>query len=162
MKHHLVRTIAFATLCLGLAAAASADDVRCSNGGLAGHWGYTKTGTVFAPTGAVPFASVGRLDFDAGGNVWGTTESSVGGTIGQATFTGTFSLNSDCLGTMTGGLYDPSGNLLRTISMTLVLDDKAGELRGLMTSLVLPNGVSLATAITGNARRLFPYQGNEQ
>ena len=162
MRNHLLRTIASATLSLGLAAAASADDVRCSNGSLAGHWAYTKTGTVFAPTGAVPFASVGRLDFDASGNVWGTHEASVGGSVGKGTLNGTFAMGSDCLGTMTIGVYDPSGNLLRTVSMTSVLDEKAGELRGLMTSLVLPNGVSLPTVITGNARRLSPNQGNEQ
>ena len=31
-----------------------------------------------------------------------------------------------------------------------------------MTSLVLPNDVSLPTVITGNARRLSSNQGNEQ
>ena len=38
MRNHIVRTIASATLSLGLAAAASAQDDRCSNAGLAGHF----------------------------------------------------------------------------------------------------------------------------
>ncbi|HSP56652.1 MAG TPA: hypothetical protein VLS25_13810 [Dehalococcoidia bacterium] len=125
MRHPIVRTIALAILSLGLAAAAWARDEHCSNARLAGHWGYTKTGTVFTPTGAVPFASVGRLDFDAAGNVSGTHEASVGGSVGRGTLNRTFALNSDCLGTMTIGVYDPSGNLLRTVSMSLVLDEKA-------------------------------------
>lgn len=162
MRNPILRTIASATLSLGLTAAASAQADHCSNAGLAGNWGYTKTGTVFTPTGAVPFASVGRLDFDAAGNVSGTHEASVGGSVGRGTLNGTFALNSDCLGTMTIGVYDPSGTLLRTVSMSLVLDDRARELRGLMTSLVLPNGVSLPSVITGAARRLSPNQGDEQ
>ena len=128
----------------------------------AGTWGYTKTGTIYLPTGAALFASIGTLTFDAAGNVTGTLEASLGGTIGNGEVAGTFTMNSNCSGTMAFGVYDQSGNLLRTVTMALVLDDKARELRGLMTSLVLPNGMSLPTVITGNARRLFPNQGNQQ
>lgn len=163
MKHRFVRTIAFATLSLGLAAAASAqDDHGCSNARLAGSWGYTKTGTLYLPTGAAPFASIGTLTFYADGNVTGKIEASVGGSVSKGELAGTFGLNPDCLGTMTFGVYDPSGNLLRTVNMSLVLDDKAREMRGLMTSLVLPNGMVLPSAITGNARRLSPDEGDGQ
>jgi hypothetical protein len=163
MKHYIVRTIAFATLSLGLANAASAQvNPGCSNARLAGSWGYTKTGTLYLPTGAAPFASIGTLTFHADGNVSGKIDVSVGGSVGKAELIGTFDLDSDCLGTMTFDVFDPSGKLLRTVSMSLVLDDNARELRGLMTSLVLPNGLSLPSAITGIARRLFPNQANEQ
>lgn len=153
----------FATALLSLAAVASAQDNHpCSNALLAGTWGYTKTGTIYLPTGAALFASIGTLTFDAAGNVSGTLEASLGGTIGKSELAGTFTMNSNCSGTMAFGVYDQSGNLLRTVTMALVLDDKARELRGLMTSLVLPNGMSLPTVITGNARRLFPNQGDQQ
>ena len=163
MKQLIVRTIALAALSLGLAAAASAQDEHgCSNARLAGSWGYTKTGTLYLPTGAAPFASIGTLTFRADGEVSGKIEASVGGSVSKGDLSGTFEMNSDCLGTMTSGVYDPSGNLLRTIHMSLVLDDKARELRGLMTSLVLPSGMALPSTITGNARRLSPDQGDEQ
>ena len=160
----IVRTVLlFVALLLCLPAVTSAQDGRtCSNARLAGTWGYTKTGTIYLPTGAALFASIGTLTFDAAGNVSGTLEASLGGTIGKSELTGTFTMNSNCSGTMAFGVYDQSGNLLRTITMALVLDDKARELRGLMTSLVLPNGMSLPTVITGNARRLFPNNGDEQ
>ena len=163
MKHQSARTMVFTALVLAVAAVGWADDGRkCSNALLAGTWGYTKTGTIYLPTGAALFASIGTLTFDAAGNVTGTLEASLGGTIGNSEVAGTFTMNANCSGTMAFGVYDQSGNLLRTVTMALVLDDKARELRGLMTSLVLPNGMSLPTVITGNARRLFPNQGNQQ
>jgi hypothetical protein len=42
----------------------------------------------------------------------------------------------------------------RTIGMALVIDDDARELRGLVTSLVLPNGASLRSVITALAKRV--------
>jgi len=163
MKHQSARTMVFTALVLAVAAVAWADGgPGCSNALLAGTWGYTKTGTIYLPTGAALFASIGTLTFDAAGDVTGTLEASLGGTIGNGEVAGTFTMNSNCSGTMAFGVYDQSGNLLRTVTMALVLDDKARELRGLMTSLVLPNGMSLPTVITGNARRLFPNQGNQQ
>lgn len=163
MKHFIVRTLAISALSLGLAAAVSAqEDHGCSNASLSGSWGYTKTGTLYLPTGAAPFASIGTLTFHAGGDVSGKIEASVGGSVSKGELSGTFELKSDCLGTMTFGVYDPTGNLLRTVNMSLVIDDKERELRGLMTSLVLPNGMVLPSAIAGNARRLSPDRGDEQ
>ena len=89
MKNYIVRTIAFATLSLGLASAASAQvNPGCSNARLAGSWGYTKTGTLYLPTGAAPFASIGTLTFHADGNVSGKIDVSVGGSVGKAELIG--------------------------------------------------------------------------
>jgi hypothetical protein len=169
MKRSLVRTILFATLLLGMAAAGSAQDHRpCSNAALAGAWGYTETGTVVAPspTGPIPVlgAAVGRYDFDSAGSFSGTQNSSAGGTVSADTKLGTYTLNSDCTGTLALNVYDPSGTILRRTSVwTFVLADNAREIRGIMTSMALPNGVTLSPIMTMTAKRLFPRdRGDEQ
>ena len=164
MKPTIVRTICFATLFLALAAVASAKGHRaCSNASLAGAWGYTETGTVVSPTGAVPAAAVGRYDFDSSGGFWGTQYSSAGGAVSTDTKQGTYTLNRDCTGTLTLSVYDSTGTILRRTSVwEIVLVENATEIRGIMTSLVLPNGFSLSPIMTLSAKRLFPSPGNEQ
>jgi hypothetical protein len=126
----------------------------CSNAGVAGDWGYTKTGTLFAPTGATPFATLGILKLGRDGTLAGVNTGAVGGKVSADVLKGTFEVKPDCTGTTTVEVYDQSGALLRTIGMNLVVDDDANHLRGIMTSLVLPNGVSLPTVITADAKRL--------
>jgi hypothetical protein len=99
MKRFIILpTIAFATLFVGAAAVASAQDHRCSNPGLTGAWGYTENGTVVPPavSGQAPVlgAAVGRYDFDAAGKFTGTQYSSAGGTVSADTKIGTYELNS--------------------------------------------------------------------
>lgn len=163
MKRGALRTLFTLTLLLGLAAAAAAqDNPWCSTARVAGVWGYTKTGTLYLPNGtAAPFGSVGTFTLDADGYATGTQLASVAGNIAGGELDGTFTIEPDCTGSMTVGVYDPSGNLLRTISMSIVVDDKASELRALVTSLVLPNGTVLPAVITGQARRLFPSPADE-
>ena len=142
MKRHIVGTLCFAVLGLGLVAEASArDGRRCSNASLAGAWGFTETGTVIAPTGPAPAAAVGRYDFDGAGNFAGTESSSVGGNVAQDVKLGTYTVNADCTGTLTLSVYDQAENLLRSSVWAIVLIDKATEVRGTMTSLVLGNGL---------------------
>jgi hypothetical protein len=157
MKHRSAWTMAFAALVLAVAAVGWADDGRrCSNARAAGDWGYTKTGTLFLPTGAaVPFATMGKLTLEANGTLSGVNNGSVNGSVSSDVLAGTFQIDASCTGTATVEVYDQSGNLLRTIGMALVVDDDARELRGLVTSLVLPNGVSLRSVITAQARRVF-------
>ena len=164
MKCNVVRTICFsAVVVLGPAAMASAQDDRtCSNVRVAGEWGYSWTGTIILPTGAIPAAAVGTFTGDAAGDLSGTQTSSLGGVVAQDTLKGIVTLNSDCTATMTVGLYDQSGNLLRTAVWAIVYVDDAREARGIFTSLVLPNGVSLPTIGTSNAKRLFRNRRNEQ
>ncbi len=164
MKRSIVRTVFLvATLVMSLAAMARAqDDGACSNAGVAGRWGYTYTGTLILPTGAVPLAAVGRYTLDAAGNLAGTQARSVGGSIGVETLKGTATVNSDCTSTLTVRVFDQSGNLVRTGILALVYVDKAREVHAIFTSLVIPDGTSLPTVITVNAKRLFPNSGNEQ
>ncbi len=157
MRKHIVGTIAVLTVSLGLAAAAFAGDGRqCSTQGMAGDWGYTKTGTLYAPTGPTAFATMGILTLNRDGNLSGVNTGSVGGKVSEDVLRGTFEVNPDCTGTTTVDVYDQAGTLLRTIHMALVVDEDLSHLRGLMTSLVLPNGVTLPTVITADSRRVFP------
>ena len=170
MKSSIARTICFAAVLLGLTAVAAAQGHRaCSSASLAGAWGYTETGTVMVPTTTPPTpvlgAAVGRYDFDFAGNFTGTQYSSAGGTVSQDMKVGTYTLNSDCTGTLTLEVYDPSGTVLRRRSVwAVVLVDNATEFRGIMTSmLAFPSGATLSPIMTLTARRLFPRdRGDEQ
>lgn len=163
MKNQIVRMICLAALSLVVAGAASAKDFAvCSNASLEGAWGYTETGTVMVPSAdgsvAVVAVAVGRYDFDFAGSFSGTQYSSAGGTVVSDAKVGTYTLNPDCTGTMTIKIYDPSGTTLRRTSVwAIVIDDKTTELRGIMISMVLPNGVALSPIMTVTARRLFPF-----
>ena len=159
MKGRTVLTVLGAALLLDVAAVVSAQDHACSASRIAGAWGYTKTGTLILPTGAVPFASVGRFSLDADGSLSGTNDGSVGGRVSKDVLTGMVEVNPDCTGTMTVEVSDESGNLLRTLAMSLVFVDDARGARGIVTSLVLPNGASLPSIITADAKRLARNRG---
>jgi len=154
--HRIIQMAALiSTLFLSLVAGASAQDrADCTAASVLGAWGYTEAGTLILPTGAAPFAAVGKVTFDAAGNAIGTQTSSLAGRVSQDVVRGTYSVNADCAGTMTVGVYDESGTLLRTIGLAFVIDDNASETRAVVTSLVLPNGMSLPSVITLEARRL--------
>ena len=88
----------------------------CSVATLTGNYGFNNPGFVTANhsvKGAeVPFASMGVAAFDGAGNVSGTYTLALKGEISSGnTFTGTYTVNSDCTGstTVTGA---PSGNLV--------------------------------------------------
>lgn len=169
MTLDIVRTVCFAVFFLSAAAAASAEGHRaCSNASLAGAWGYTETGTVIVPPPAGPAtvlaAAVGRYDFDHAGNFSGTQNSSAGDTVSQDVKVGTYALNPDCTGTLTLGVWDPTGQTLRRKSVwAIVLVDNATEIRGMMTSMALPNGFALAPIMTMSARRVVSGdRGNQR
>jgi hypothetical protein len=64
-------------------------------------------------------------------------------------------VNPDCTGTDTIQVFE-SGILVRTTTLHVVYDDHGQEARAVFTSLVLPDGTSLPSIITIEARRLFP------
>jgi len=146
--------IVIATL-FSLAPAAQADKQSCSQAGAAGNWGYTYTGSIVFPTGAIPAAAVGSFSLDAQGNISGIQTRSVAGSIAEETIKGTGSVNHDCTASYTVEVYDGAGGLLRTAVLTGVFVDKEQELRAIFASLVLPNGASLPPVITINAKKTF-------
>ncbi len=163
MRANIARTLCFVALVAAVAVAASAQGgPGCSNARVAGDWGYTKTGTLFLPTGPVPFATVGMLTLEANGTMSGINNGSVGGTIARDLLSGTFAVNPDCTGTTTVGVYSEAGALLRTIEMALVYDDDARQMRGLVTRLELPNGMILKSVITAEAKRVFGDRSDQQ
>ena len=163
MRNHILRTIAFAILSLGLAAAASAQTGHtCSLRNVAGAWGYTDTGTLFRPTGPVPFVFVGTFTTDAAGNFMGTQISNVGGAVAQDTLRGEITLDPGCTGLLTVGIYDPAENLLRTAIWALVYVDDAREIRGVFKSLVLSDGTIVPAIGSSDSKRLSRNHGEEQ
>lgn len=161
MKRNITLTISFVTLLFGLARVAPAQiPGACSSFSPAGTWGFTHTGTIIFPTGAVPVAIVGTFTVDANGSLSGTQTGSLGGQISTTTLQGTITMNPDCTGTLTADVYDQSGSVLRTVVWEAVFVDQAREAFGVATSLTLPNGASLPTIMPGQAKRMHPGRGN--
>jgi len=155
MKRNMARTIlgiVFLAALVSLGPAAQAHG--CTMSDVAGKWGYTYTGTIILPTGAIPAAAVGRFNLDAMGNISGTQTRNVGGSVAEEIIKGTGAVNHDCTATYKVDVYDGAGNLLRTAILASVFVDNATEIRGMFASLVLPNGTSLATVITVNAKKI--------
>jgi hypothetical protein len=147
--------ITLMTALMGLAPAAQAHNQTCSQAGVAGEWGYTYTGSILLPTGAIPAAAVGSFSLDAQRNISGSQTRSVVSSVAQETINGTGTVNQDCTVTYKIDVYDGAGNLLRTAELAGVFVDKERELRAIFASLVLPNGASLPPVITINAKKIF-------
>jgi hypothetical protein len=146
---------------MSLVPAAQADD-SCSTAKAAGDWGFTLTGMLLTPTGAVPAAAVARGTIDAEGNVTSATEArNVGGGFANETITGSWTVNSDCTGTLTINAYE-SGKLVRTSVLSLVFVDNMREVLMVQQSLTLPDGTTLPVVVTVEGKRAFPDKGNEQ
>jgi hypothetical protein len=163
MKRNIASTtliiISVVTLCMRLASAAYAEDNgSCSAASVAGKWGYTYTGTIILPTGAVPVATVGTYTQDTKGNFAATQNRSVGGAYAQETVTGTLTVNGDCTGTLHGNVYQ-SGQLVRTAVIDLVFDNNRRHLRAIFQSASLPDGTNLPVVITVDGLRLFRGDG---
>jgi hypothetical protein len=143
---------------VALSAAPTAQAGQCSLAGAAGNYGFTLAGTLMLPTGGVPAAGVGRITIGADGNISGDETRSVGGSVGSESLRGTLAVKPDCTGTATFQVF-ASGQLVRTSVFALVFDDNLTELRAIQTSLVLPDGTSVANVITVEARRISPAGG---
>lgn len=153
--HSMLFGSIFLAALAGIAPAAQAHNRSCSQAGVAGKWGYTYTGTILLPTGAIPTAAVGSFTLDAEGNISGTQTRNVGGSVGEETIKGTGTVAHDCTATYKVDVYDGLGNLLRTAVLAAVFVDNETELRAMFASLVvLPSGASLPTVITVNAKKL--------
>ena len=122
---------------------------QCSQASAAGHWAYTYTGTVFAPS-ALPAAAVGHFHQDAKGNVTGSQTHTLAGDTEVEDITGTAIVNSDCTGSATINVY-LSGVLLRTATLNLAYDSDGNHARMIFTSLTLADGTVLPVVVTIDA-----------
>ena len=126
---------------------------QCSAAGVAGGYGFTITGTLLSPT-PIPLAAVGKASFNANGDFSGTEARSVGGGFANETLKGTFTVNSDCTGTLTADVFE-SGNLVRTSVFSIVFDNDEKELRAVQQSLTLPDGTLVPAVITAEGKKTF-------
>jgi len=126
---------------------------ECSTARAAGSWGATLSGTIILPTGGVPAAAVVRIRADHDGNFSGTEDRNVGGQFVHETLTGTWTVNSDCTGTVNASIFQ-SGVLTRTVVLSIVFDDDSRQLRMVQQSLTLPDGTSIPVVITLEGRKL--------
>jgi len=126
---------------------------KCSARSVAGDWGFTLSGTLILPSGAVPGAAIGRTVADKDGNLTGTEARNVGGGYGDETFAGSWTVNPDCTGTAAVNFYDQSGQLVRTSVLTMVFDDDSKEARMVQKSLTLPNGAQVPVVLILEGRK---------
>jgi hypothetical protein len=152
-----------ATLCMSLTVpAARAQNNSCSTAQAAGEWGFTLIGTLLTPTGTVPAAAIARGTFDTQGNITSASEArNVGGGFANETLTGSWTVNSDCTGSLTVYVYE-SSVLTRISVASLVFIDNMREVRMVQQSLTLPGGATLPVVITIDGKRLFPPNTNPQ
>jgi hypothetical protein len=150
--------LSIATLYITLVPAVQAQDNSCSTAKAAGDWGFTLSGTILLPTGPVPAAAVARGSFDTYGNgINGTSATearNVGGGFANETVTASWTVDSDCTGTLTVNAYE-AGVLVRISVLSLVFVDNMREVLAVQQSLTLPGGATLPVVITATGKRVF-------
>ena len=157
MKRTIVRrmlvNLAFAVMLMALLPTAYGQN--CSLARAAGKYGFNDSGTV---VGIGPRVATGIFTLDAAGNLLnGKATSSLNGAIAAEAFSGPYTVNSDCTGTFSLDVFDPSsGKLLFTATLNLAWDDNMRELRFIFTSVATPDGKPLTPVINGDARKLVP------
>jgi hypothetical protein len=161
MKRKIARTglviIFAAAVVASMSAPAQADDHhhQCSLAGAAGNWGFTDSGTL---VGVGPRTAVGILTLDAAGNVLnGEATSSLNGNIADETFSGTYTVNPNCTGTISVDIFS-SGVEILVVTGNLAFDDNMDQLRGIFTSVTEePSGTPLSTVIALEGRRQVDF-----
>jgi len=155
MKNKLtLAALAIAVLCL-----APSLHAACTNATLAGTFGFTTTGVLILPSGGVPVGAVGSITFDLNGNASGSQDRSIAGAFAHETFSGTFTINSNCESNLTANVFDSNGNLVRTSTLDGVLTNNGKQIRAIFESITLPNGTSLPSVLTLEGNRV---QGHGQ
>ena len=104
---------------------------HCSRGSVAGSYGYTTEGFVTAPNGVIlPAVAVGRITFDGNGTVGGTQTRVVAGSALDETYSGTFTVNSDCTGSFTVNVLPDA----RTSTVNLVWTENTNSAVAVFTT----------------------------
>ena len=147
---HRSLPIIVAILGIPVAAQAGETESSCSLSRAAATWTFTDSGTVI-PVG--PRVAFGKFTLTASGKlVNGVATSSLNGKIADETFYGTYTVNSDCRGTINIEVF--SGDVeLFAVSADFLFDDRVQRLNGIFTSIVTSQGISLPSAIAVEARR---------
>jgi len=154
MKNTIVRTGLAVVFAIGLiasiAAPAHAWNHPCSLAGAAGNWSLTDQGTL---VGVGPRTAVGVFTLDGAGNATnGVATSSLNGSVADETFSGTYTVNSNCTGTLAVNIYS-SGTLLFKVTANSAYDDDMRQMRAIFTSVTEADGTVLPTVINFEARK---------
>jgi hypothetical protein len=121
---------------------AHADD-GCSAASLSGPYGYLNSGFFYSPNFSV-FGSVGRFVADGNGGLSGADTLNVDGSVNRGRkYTGTYTINSDCTGSM---IFQVSAT--GTNNFDIVLTDNGKEVKLVETDQ--------NTMITGTAHQQLP------
>ena len=92
------RSLPIIVAILGIPAAAQAGESSCSLSRVAATWTFTDSGTVI---GVGPRVAFGKFTLTGDGKLLnGVATSSLNGVIADETFYGTYTVNSDCTGTI--------------------------------------------------------------
>jgi hypothetical protein len=154
-RHTVAQTALFIFVTMfGLIPLPVAKAAQCSNVGIAGAWGFTSTGEVALPTGAIPFGAVGRLSFDAAGNIAGTQTASANGNTTFEKIKGTITVSPNCTASATVSVFE-GGALVRTTALRAVFVDSQTKFRVIFSKVTLPTGGNLPVVITIEGDRLF-------
>ena len=122
----------------------------CSLARSAGNWSLTDNGTV---VGIGPRVAVGVFKLDGNGNLLdGVAASSLNGSVASETFSGTYTVNADCSGSFDVKIYSGGTELFELTAFT-AFDDDMREMRAVFTSIIAPNGTSLPSVISLDARK---------
>jgi len=119
----------------------------CTNASLAGTYGYTLNGWVLSSNGYLPFADSGSITPDGNGNFSGSSTFSLNGQPQSRTFSGTYTLNSDCRGTAKF-----SDNLSETINLSLLVAGNGQEIQLIQTD----SGTDISGRRPATAGQLLP------
>lgn len=155
MKRHLTSTtlmlLSVGALWIALAPSAVA---ACSQTQAAGQWGFSYSGTVLTPSGAVPIASAGRFSQDSSGNVSGTETVNLGGNASDDVITGKLTVGAHCTFLLVASIYQ-NGEVVRTSIINGVYLSNLTEVKAVFRSATLPDGTDLPVIITIDGNRLF-------
>lgn len=143
MKHRVV--LIMSTLFLATSSALTAHADICSNATLKGAYAFTIHGQILAGPAAGVLDGIALTTFDGDGNLTQVDAVSDNGVVGQVwrPASGTYSLNSDCTGSMTlvfENVTQPPLNLAIVVS----------PLKNTIHTVVLNTGV----AVTSDAERV--------
>ena len=123
----------------------------CTIATFQGAFGYTFTG--LTGFNALPFAAVGRLVADGQGNLAGAETDSSNGDIFQRTYSGTYTVNSDCTGSEV-----TLDNFGKTVRCNFVIVAGGREIQAIETDNNTAVVGSLKQQLDRTPRRSAPLQ----
>jgi hypothetical protein len=141
-RRHIMKALFYrgmltaAAACLSIGSASFAQAQLCSDASLQGKYGQSIAGEFLgAPGGAVPQNGVAMTDFDGHGGLTQVDYVVIGGSPtgpGFQSETGTYSVNSDCTGTLTFEYSDGT-----QITLQFVVVNHGNEFHTVVSKLVL-------------------------